>query len=216
MIRRKVIPGMMFLLYMVSPAMAQDPAAKKILAEVSRIYRTYDVIKTDFSYTVENPQEKTKQTEAGTLYVKSKTNKYKVQLKEQEMVSDGKTRWTYLKEDKEIQIGEADNTDAMNPARIFIIYETGFKYVYSGETKSNGRVYQTVDLTPVDTKRSYFKIRLSIDKVLKQVRGATIFDKNGNKYTYAIKTFTPNVKVPESTFTFDVKKYPGVEVVDLR
>jgi outer membrane lipoprotein-sorting protein len=43
-----------------------------------------------------------------------------------------------------------------------------------------------------------------------------IFDKNGNKYTYQIKTFTPNVKVPETTFAFDAKKYPGVEVVDLR
>ena len=45
---------------------------------------------------------------------------------------------------------------------------------------------------------------------------ALIFDKNGNRYTYTIKTFIPNVKVPESTFTFDAKLYPGVELVDLR
>jgi outer membrane lipoprotein-sorting protein len=73
-----------------------------------------------------------------------------------------------------------------------------------------------IDLSPIDTKRSFFKIRLSIDKVAKQIANVVIFDKNGNKYTYYIKTFTPNVKVPETTFAFDAKKYPGVEVVDLR
>jgi outer membrane lipoprotein-sorting protein len=50
----------------------------------------------------------------------------------------------------------------------------------------------------------------------KQITNAVIFDKNGNKYTYTIKTFMPNVKVPESTFAFDSKLYPGVELVDLR
>ena len=50
----------------------------------------------------------------------------------------------------------------------------------------------------------------------KQVANVLIFDKNGNKYTYDVKTFASNVKLPESTFAFDSKKYPGVEVVDLR
>jgi outer membrane lipoprotein-sorting protein len=43
-----------------------------------------------------------------------------------------------------------------------------------------------------------------------------IFDKNGSRYIYTIQSFTPNVKVPESTFTFDKKDHPGVELVDLR
>jgi outer membrane lipoprotein-sorting protein len=59
-------------------------------------------------------------------------------------------------------------------------------------------------------------VRLNIDKLNKQISNAVIFEKNGNKYTYTIRTFTPNVSVPESVFAFDAKKYPGVEVVDLR
>ncbi|MCK7553823.1 hypothetical protein MKQ70_01895 [Chitinophaga sedimenti] len=43
-----------------------------------------------------------------------------------------------------------------------------------------------------------------------------MFEKNGNKVTYEITNFTPNAAVTEGTFTFDAKKYPGVEVVDLR
>ena len=198
--------------------MAQsETKAKAILAEVSKKYRTYDVIKTEFTYTLDNPQAKVKEVQAGTLYVRSKTNKYKVILKGQELISDGKNQWTYLKADKEVQLSEVDiASDALNPAKIFTIYEKGFKNLYTGETKTNGRVYQNIDLTPLDSKKSFFKVRLKIDKLNKQIVNALIFDKNGNRYTYAIKTFTPNVKVPESTFAFDAKKYPGVELVDLR
>lgn len=191
--------------------------AKLILAEVSKKYRSYDVIKTEFSYTLENPQAKIKETQSGTLFVRSKVNKYKVILKGQELISDGKNQWTYLKADKEVQLSDVDNSsDALHPAKIFTIYEKGFKSVYTNDTKLNGKVLHNIDLTPLDGKRSFFKVRLQVDKLSKQITNAVIFDKNGNRYTYTIKTFTPNIKVPESTFAFDSKLYPGVEVVDLR
>jgi outer membrane lipoprotein-sorting protein len=198
--------------------MAQsETKAKVILAEVSKKYRSYDVIKTEFSYTLENPEAKIKEVQAGTLFVKSKLNKYKVILKGQELISDGKSQWTYLKADKEVQVSEVDNSaDALNPAKLFTIYEKGFKSVYTNDTKVNGKMVHNIDLSPTDTKRSFFKVKLQIDKLNKQIVNAIIFDKNGNRYTYSIKTFTPNIKVPESTFAFDAKLYPGVEVVDLR
>ena len=198
--------------------MAQSEVkAKEILAEVSKKYRSYDVIKTEFSYTLENPEAKIKETQAGTLFVKSKLNKYKVILKGQELISDGKSQWTYLKADKEVQVSEVDNSaDALNPAKLFTIYEKGFKSLYTNDTKVNGKMVHNIDLSPTDTKRSFFKVKLQIDKLSKQIVNAVIFDKNGNRYTYSIKTFTPNIKVPESTFAFDAKLYPGVELVDLR
>ena len=198
--------------------MAQSEAkAKAILAEVSKKYRNYDVIKTEFSYTLENPQAKIKETQAGILFAKSKVNKYKIILKGQELISDGKNQWTYLKADKEVQLSEVDNSsDGLNPAKIFTIYEKGFKSLYTNDTKVNGRFVHNIDLTPTDGKRTFFKVKLQIDKLNKQITNAVIFDKNGNRYTYTIKTFTPNIKVPESTFAFDAKLYPGVEVVDLR
>lgn len=194
-----------------------DARAKAILADVSKKYRSYDVVKTDFTFVLDNPQAKIKETQQGTLIVKAKTNKYRVTMTNQELISDGKNQWTYLKEDKEVQLTNADNSgDALNPAKIFTVYEKGFKYNYTGESKVGGKVYQMIDLAPVDITKSYFKIRLGIDKTAKQVGSVVIFDKSGNKYTYSVKKIVSNVKVPESTFAFDTKKYPGVEVVDLR
>lgn len=198
--------------------MAQSEVkAKAILAEVSKKYRSYDAIKTEFTYTLENPQAKIKETQAGTLFVRSKVNKYKVILKGQELISDGKNQWMYLKADKEVQLSEVDNSaDALNPAKIFTIYEKGFKSVYTNDSQLSGKTVHNIELSPLDSKRSFFKVKLQIDKISKQIMNAVIFDKNGNRYTYSIKTFNPNIKVPESTFAFDSKLYPGVELVDLR
>ncbi len=194
-----------------------DSKAKEILAAVSKKYRSYDVVKTDFTFTLNNAQAKVKETQQGTLYVKANANKYKVAMTNQDLISDGKVQWTYLKNDKEVQISNVDNSsDAINPAKIFTIYEKGFKYLYTGEKKVGAKTYQMIDLSPTDIKKSIFKVRLSIDKVTKQIADVVIFEKNGNTYTYNVKTFSPNVKVPETTFAFDAKKYPGVEVVDLR
>lgn len=194
-----------------------DAKAKLILNAVSKKYRSYDVVKADFTLLIESQQAKIKETQQGTLYVKANANKYKVSMTGQDLISDGKTLWTYLKEEKEVQVTNVNKSDdALNPAKIFTIYEKGFKYLYTGDNKAGSKIYQMIDLTPVDINKPYFKIRLSIDKVAKQIASAVIFEKNGNKYTYQVKGFVPNPKVAEANFVFDAKKYPGVEVVDLR
>ncbi|UKJ09027.1 LolA family protein [Solitalea lacus] len=198
---------------------AQSPAekqAKDILTGVSAKYRSLDGIKTDFSYTLENPSEKINETQNGTLYIKQKTNKYKVILGGTELFSDGKLSYTYLKDAKEIQINNLEkNGEGLNPAQIFTIYEKGFKYLLKGEKKDGASIVQLIDLVPLSTKQ-FSKIELSVDKKLKQLKQIKIFDKNGNRYTYKVKTFVQNPKVDDTFFAFDKKKFPGVEVVDLR
>lgn len=215
---RKILSSILLIVSLYSSVFAQtDPKAKAILAEVSKKYRTYKTIKSNFTFAVENKQAKVNEVQKGVLYVNAAANKYKVSMADKDLISDGKTQWTYLKNDKEVQVsGAAGNDDALNPAKVFTMYENGFKYLYTGERKVGSKVYQMIDLSPIDTKKPYFKIRLSIDKVAKQIASVLIFDKNGSNYTYNITAFSPGAVVPESTFAFDAKKYPGVEVVDLR
>jgi len=191
--------------------------AKTILAEVSKKYKSYQVVKATFSFTIDNPKAKIRNTEHGTLYVKANANKYKMVMDARELISDGKNQWTHLIADEEVQLTTVDNSsDALNPAQIFTLYEKGFNPLYTGEKKTGNKVYQTIELTPVDKSKSYSKVILSIDKTAKQIANVLVIEKDGGKYTYLVKSFVPNVKVPESTFTFNASKYPGVEVVDLR
>lgn len=205
----------------------KDAEAKAILNQVSAKYKSYNIVKSDFTFVIDNPQAQETQTQQGTIIVQSKANKFRLSLYsqdptaknqiEQEIITDGKTQWTYNKKDKEVQVNKVDNADQnFNPAQIFTIYEKGYKYIYTGSETLKGRVYQIIDLTPEDIDKSFFKIRLMIDKTKKQIYSALIFDKSGNKYSYTIRTFVPNVQVPESTFTFDTKAHPGVEIVDLK
>lgn len=224
---KKIIAYTILAISTYSTAFAQkDSQAKAILSEVSQKYRSYDVIKTDFTFSLNNQQANIKETQTGTLISKAKTGKYRVTLYssatkpevDKEILSDGKSQWTYLKKDKEVQVSDADkNGDGLsNPAQIFTMYEKGFKYLYTGEQKIAGKTYQIIELTPEDDKKAIFKVKLTIDKVKKQIYSALLFDKNGNRYTYTVRTFTPNVPAPDATFAWDAKGHPGVELVDLR
>lgn len=203
----------------------QDAKAKTILNQVSAKFKTFNTVKSDFSFTLDNPQAGAKQTQAGTLITNAKTGKFHVTMLEpgsktdieQEIISDGKTQWTYLKKDKEVQVNSAAKADEeMNPSQLFTFYQRGYKYVYTGDQKLNGKACAVIDLSPEDANKAFFKIRLLVDKAKSQLYSATMFDKGGNKYTYTLNTITPNAKVADDAFTFDKKAHPGVEVVDLR
>ncbi len=195
---------------------SKEQIAKDILNGVSAKYRSYDIIKTDFTYTLQNTKAKINETQTGVLYVRSKANKYKIMLAGQEITSDGKVSWTYLKDAKEVQISNVDDSpEAINPAQIFTIYEKGFKYSFREERKVGSKIMQIIDLTPTNSKQ-FTKVELMVDKVAKQIQEIKLFDRNGNLYTYSVKIFSPNPKITDAFFTFDVKKYPGVDVIDLR
>jgi len=203
----------------------KDAEAKTILSQVSQNYRSYNTVKSDFTINIQSAQDGVNQTQNGTLFTQTKANKYKLSIYTsaaktalaQEITSDGKTQWTYMPTQKEVQVNHVSNSaEAMNPAQIFTLYEKGYKYIYTGLQKAAGKNYQAVELTPTDAKQSIFKIKLLIDKAKKQIYSAQLFDKNGGRYTYTIKSFVPNAPVAADAFNFNTKSHPGVEVVDLR
>jgi outer membrane lipoprotein-sorting protein len=193
----------------------KDPKAQEILKATSTRYKSLKSMSATFKITTLDQKTKKSDVQTGSLLLKGE--KYKLTLKGQEVSSDGKTSWTYLKESNEVQVNDvAGNSDAISPTNMFTIYEKGFSTKYMGEKKvDNVDVYQ-IELVPDDQKKSYFKIQLNIHKTEKIVTYARIFDRNGNIYTYSIDKFKVNVDAPDAMFTFDASKFPGVEVVDLR
>jgi outer membrane lipoprotein-sorting protein len=66
-----------------------DAKAKAILTAVSKKYRSYNSIKANFTFSIENKQNNLKQTDKGTIYAKTNSKKYKVVMAERELISDG-------------------------------------------------------------------------------------------------------------------------------
>lgn len=198
-----------------SNAQQKDAKSQEILKGVSAKYKSFKSVFASFKIAIENLKDKTTQNQKGTILLKS--NKYKLDITGQQIISDGKSTWTYLKESNEVQINEASaKTDGITPANIFTVYESGFDSKYVGDKTIAGKDMQQVELTPTDKKKPYYKILLFINKAEKYVHSATVFNNNGTRLQYTVEKFTPNSPAEDAVFVFDSKKFPGIEVVDLR
>jgi len=199
-----------------SPGVTQDKKAEDILKGVTTKYKSFKSVKATFMITVENPKDKTKDVQKGTICLKG--NKYKLEVAGQDIVSDGKTRWTYVKDANEVQIDNLKTDEStITPANIFTMYEKGFLFKFIGEQNDKGMIYQLVELVPIDPKkRNFFKVKLSINKNDKFITSAKLFDKNGSIQTIAVDKLTPDACDDDAIYSFNASKYPGVEVIDLR
>jgi len=204
------------LLVLVKFAFAQyDPKALEILEAMGEQYKSIPSYEANFAWSLTNDVENVKEEFKGKLTVKGE--KYRISLPEQEVINNGVTVWTYLPEVKEVNIDNYDkNSGDINPLKIYEIYQKDFKYLYIQDKTEGGVACEEVDLVPEKKDAQYFKIKLLIKKKEKVIHSLTMFDKGGNRYKYTITKFVPNATVADSYFTFDAKKHPGVEVIDLR
>ncbi|SHL20097.1 chaperone LolA [Chitinophaga jiangningensis] len=193
-----------------------DPKAKTVLDGVSSRFKTLKSVVANFVLKVEGANNSVADSKKGTVYMKG--SKYKVTMDGQEIISDNKTSWTYAKDVNEVTINNVDQSSgAITPAKLFTnFYDKDFLYRLTPETTEKGKVLQNVEMTPTDKSKNIFKVIVSVDKKAQNIAKMKVFEKNGNRYTYEITNFTPNAAVTDATFLFDPKKYPGVEVVDLR
>jgi outer membrane lipoprotein-sorting protein len=192
-----------------------DKTSQDILKGVSDKYKSFNSVDADFTYVIESAQDKTNEKQKGRVFLKG--NKYKLLIVGQEVYCDGKTIWTYLKDSKEVQITDpSTKADAITPANIFTMYDKGYQSKFVEEKVEGGIAVQTIDLMPIDTKKKFFKVRLTINKMEKSIISSKIFDKNGNKITYSIDAFHHDNPLDDSMFNFIITNYPGIEVIDLR
>ena len=188
--------------------------AKLILSSVALQTKTYAAIEIDFSYSMTD-KKKNIDTKKGIAFMKG--DKYLLDFLGQNIISDGKTKWTYIKDANEVQINNVDLNDdeSMNPAKLLTSYDKSFTPKFIKEETRSGKIVQIIDLTPLKG-RSYFKIRMEIDKNLKQIIDAFVYDKNGSIYTYTVLKFITTKQIPDTKFIFKNSDHPGLEVIDLR
>lgn len=200
------------------PAETIDSKAVTILQALDKKTKGYKTIYAEFTITQYGTDRKPGDSQKGALWVKGA--KYKYDIKNEVVFCDSITTWTYLKDANEVQINKVDPTSDkgnLSPATIFSFYEKGFKSHFIDEEKVNSTLCQCVELYPKHPeKEKYHTIRLFIDKLKNQVTKIAFLMKDGTMQAIVINKFTANSSLPDSTFTFNTKSYPGVEVEDLR
>ncbi|HOZ51240.1 MAG TPA: outer membrane lipoprotein carrier protein LolA [Chitinophagaceae bacterium] len=193
-----------------------DPKAKAILDAVSAKVKTLKTLKANFSITITGAKGAKPQSKKGAVSMKG--NKYYVSLSGQEIYCDTKTIWTYMKESNEVQVTSFDpNENSFTPSKLFTnFYDKEYTYKYVGEKLVGTKKMDVIALTPTNKSKQYTKVELMIDKANNVVAGGKMYEKNGNVYSYTVSNYTPNPVLNDAIFVFNAKKYPNVEVVDLR
>ena len=173
-------------------------------------------MQSSFSLKIENNAGKTLGAKSGMIYMKGV--KYRISLTGQEIFCDGSNISTYDKSTNELTITKIDpSVNSITPQKIFTnFYDKDFLYKLNGDTKVGTKMVQQVELTPTDKSKPFFKVLLNIDKRNQAISSTKIFEKSGNVYLYEISNMNTSTLVSDAQFLFDAKKYPGVEVVDLR
>ena len=191
-----------------------DADAKMILDAVSTKFKSYKSVSAKFVLKIENASGKSIGSKSGTVYMKS--TKYRVSLPGQDIFSDGSTTWSYEKSSNEVTINKIDPTaNSITPQKLFTnFYDKDFLYKLNGTVKQGGKDMQEIELTPVDKSKPFHKVLLYVNA--STIYSTKVYEKTGNRYTYSVSNMNTTSNIADNIFVFDAKKYPGVEVVDLR
>jgi outer membrane lipoprotein carrier protein len=197
-----------------------DPAAKKVLDKIRKKYEGYKTLEAAFSLQIEVPGEP-QVVQKGT--VAQAGDKFRLEMDQQTVVSDGATTWVYVKKNNEVQIsnaepgGAAASNDFLTPRDLLNRYQKGdFLYAITDKVTEKGRVLTQIEFKPKSRNSEYSKLRIAIDEKAGTIDNIKAFAKDGSRYTFRITRLTPNKALGADKFAFDTKQYPGVRVEDLR
>ncbi len=198
-------------------AAQSDPAADALLAEVSAAMKGYSTVHAEYVSTMIDRQSDFEMEQAGEVWVAGE--RYHLQLGEYTIISDGMTVWTYEPEMGECYIDDAEviAEDGIDPAKMFTIWEDGFKKVFKGDATLDGETFTRIDLHPEGAEdKGFHTIQCFIDAEELEVVQLIVKGREGTDVVYRIASFEGNGLVPEGAFTFDAAKYPGTTVIDNR
>jgi len=199
------------LILSVSTFAQSDSKSTAILDEISAKTKLYKTIKIDFTYAMDNDKEKIHDKFKGNLI--SKGDKYKLTAAGQEVLSDGKTMWTYLKDANEVQINNSgEDDDSFTPTKLLSGYSKDYKSKFIEEKGTD----QIIELYPLKKGKTFTKVKLTVDKTKKQISKFVIYDRSGSTFSYIVDKFITDQPIADNVFVFNKADHPGVDVNDMR
>lgn len=190
-----------FLIAMLLPVMAWAYSAQEVVDKAAEKIRTAGAITAKFTGTAD-----------GTLVTSGK--KFSIDARGFGIWYNGTDMWTYSQQTGETSLTSPTPSELMetNPLEIIKSYSNKFTASKLGE---QGGKY-TLKLTPKAKGGSVKAATLVIDTRTWLPASIDMVLSNGSRFTLNIKSITVGTAPAASSFEYPQKKYPGVEVVDLR
>ena len=161
---------------------------------------------------------------AGTTIVFDGTLKGTIALKGDKFVLDcggikswfdGETLWSYVEDNEEVNVSSptAEEIQAINPYAMIGMYRNGFNYSYAGTKSRSGMMCKDIVLRP-EKKQDIKEITISVNNRMQPVY-VKLESNSGDAQEFTVKEYR-TLNLADSLFKFDRKKYPNVEIIDLR
>lgn len=129
---------------------------------------------------------------------------------------DGKTQWSYLENSEEVNISNPtpEELQSINPYALLSLYKQGYNYRYEGLKNRNGKQGYEVILTP-EKPQDIASITLFVSKAYQPLY-IKVEQSNHSVNEIIVTSYQTGQSLDDAAFKFDKKKYPKVEVIDLR
>ncbi|HJN06723.1 MAG TPA: outer membrane lipoprotein carrier protein LolA [Bacteroidales bacterium] len=191
-----------------------DKEAEKLLEDVINHTSSYKNFKANLSYTMVNVDMGIDEKKSGVIYVQG--DSYRIEMEGQIIISDGTTIWTYLEDSEEVMVSNVeDNEESISPTQILTKYNESYKAKFGQSNKYKNSKLKEICLRPKDRK-NFEQISVIVNANKLSLENFSVYDVNGNVFTYHIIDLQSDLDLPKGTFIFDYASYPDVEVIDMR
>lgn len=145
----------------------------------------------------------------GTIAVKGK--KFQATTSLATVWFDGKTMWTYMKKNEEVNITTPNDAQLqkINPYNFINLYKSGYDI-----TMNQSSTAYTVHLTAQSQSNNIQELFITVDK--KSYHPTQVKMLQGKKWTTFDISNLKAQTLADTKFTFNSKDFPSVEVIDLR
>lgn len=194
-----------------------DPKANDLIRRSRKKLKSMEYMTVQFSYTIENRADTSQKriTRSGIFKYHPKRNRFAVDIGDMAILSDGKTVWQFLKKEKEVNVSTYDPKEGFSLERVFRIYDQDMKVRLDRTETYKGRTVHKISLFPISDTTDYFRVEVWIDAAQELPQRMRISNRDGTVVEYELRSFS-TAPIPDSVFVFDVKRHPGVQVIDLR
>lgn len=197
------------LIFTFSGAFAQD--AQEIIKNVQNVYKNISDAKAQFTHSVKY-KSGSSQTSSGTIYIQ-KEDKYRIETKNQILITDGNTSWSYSIKKKQVVIDNyKKDGNTFSPNKYLFNYPENFYSDYEGTETVNGAECYVLKLNP-RSKGSLRSSKIWIEKDTFYIKKITVSTSESTD-TYTLKKVDLNTGISSSKFSFSPPQ--DVEVIDLR
>ncbi len=179
--------------------------AKSVLDKVYAEYKKCPSITAEFVIRVGEDEDE------GTVLLQG--SKFRTQMSNHITWFDGKTMWSYAKDNEEVNVTEPTQTQLakINPYAFLGIYKTGYDVTFGKNTKT----YYEIVLTATSSKSSIKKAIIHVNRMNNHPTYVMMGQTKGN-IEIRVTSFKKGKKQADSAFKFNKAKYPKADVIDLR